>query len=90
MNKMPCTIKNKIRQYNATIIKSAKLCDEIESMLEEYGVPVDNLVGTADEYSDDPQTEALAYINNAECTTEDALEDAIRQIEDVFLWFQNK
>ncbi len=90
MNKMPCTIKNKIRQYNAVIIKSAKLYFELEHMIEEYGVPIDNLIGMADEYNDNPQTEALAYINNAECTTEDALEDAIRQIEDIFLWFQNK
>ncbi|MNW70388.1 hypothetical protein D3C74_496840 [compost metagenome] len=54
--------------------------------LEKYGVPYENLAATVDFHSDDPITEALAYINNCE----GEIEDNIIEIEKVFLYFVNK
>ena len=90
MNKMPYEIKQKIRQYNKAILKAKALEKELVNMIEEYDVPIENFEALADIYGDEPQTEALACINNGECTTEKALESSIREIEEVFLWFVNR
>lgn len=55
-------------------------------MIEQYGVPIENLLALADIYSGEPQTEALAYLHNGECEN---LEETIREIERVFLYFAN-
>lgn len=89
MDKMPYKIKEKARQYNKAILKAVNLQRELENMIEEYGVPIDNLIAIGDIYSEEPQTEALAFIHNGECTTDPALESAIDQIEEVFVWFVN-
>ncbi len=89
LKEMPFEIKEKVRQYNAIIIKEKRLNMELEKVLEEYGVPIKSLVALSDN-DKEPQTEALAHIDNGECTTEPALEDAISQIEEVFLYYANE
>lgn len=89
MNKMPSKIKEKARQYNKAVLKAASLAKELEDMIEEYDVPVDNLIALGSIYGEEPQTEALAFIHNGECTTDSALESAIDQMEEVFVWFVN-
>lgn len=89
MNKMPHEIKQKIRQYNRAVQKASKLAREVDTMFENHNVPIENLIALDNIYSNNMQTEALAYIHNGECTTEMALENAIKQIEDVFLYFVN-
>lgn len=87
---MPYEIKQKLRQYNNAVLKASTLARESEQMIEKYGVPIDNLIAMGYIYSDEPHTEALAFIHNGECATELALEDAISEIEDVFMYFVNK
>lgn len=89
MNKMPYQIKQKIRQYANIQYKAKMLQKEVEDMIESYGVPIDNLIAMANKtYSDDePETEALAFLNNGECSD---IEGTISQIEKVFLYFVNK
>lgn len=89
MNKMPYEIKQKIRQYNKAVLKAKDLSRDVDALIEKYGVPVENLVALTDVFSEDPSTEALAYINNGECTTDGSLEDAISEIEEIFLYFAN-
>lgn len=87
MNKMPYEIKQKIRDYAKIQEKAREKYFEIYKMIESYGVPVDNLLACGNTSIDGPpQTEALAFINNCEC---EDLEDLIKEIEDVFLWFVN-
>lgn len=86
---MPSKIKNKIKQYNNAIQKASKLATELDAMIEEYNVPIDNLIAMATN-GDNPQTEALAYIHNGECTTESSLNEAIAEIEEVFLFYVNE
>ena len=87
MRKMPYEIKQKLRQYANLQMKVARIAKEIDSMIEEYGVPVENLIACGDIYGDEPQTEALAFIHNCEC---DDIEGTIKEIEEVFLYFANK
>ncbi|WP_168898350.1 hypothetical protein [Bacillus sp. ISTL8] len=61
---MPYTLKQKLRQLDKYSKRISTLNQEIMDMVEEYGVPYDNLVATASH--DEIQTEALAFINNAE------------------------
>lgn len=82
MRNMPYEIKQAIRQYANIQIKAAKQYEKIVKMVEEYNVPLENLLATAT--NDLPQTEALAFINNCECGD---LEGSIKEIEEVFLWF---
>ena len=86
MKRMPYEIKQKLRQYANAQIKIRCLALEIDRMIESYGVPLDNLMALADIYSDEPQTEALAYLHNGEC---EDLEETIKEIEKVFLYFVN-
>lgn len=90
MDKIPYKIKEKLRQYNKAVLKASQLADELDAMIEQYGVPIDNLIACDDYYSGNPQTEALAFIHNGECKSETALEEAICEIEEVFLSFVNK
>lgn len=87
MKKMPYEIKQKLRQYANAQIKVSNLAREIDEMMESYDVPVENLVALADIYSDEPQTEALAFLHNGEC---DNIEETIKEIEKIFLYFVNK
>lgn len=86
MKHMPYEIKQKLRQYAKVQTKAVNLSNEICSMIESYGVPIENLVAMDDVYSGKPQTEALAYLNNGECG---CLEETIEEIERVFLYFVN-
>lgn len=86
MKKMPAEIKRKLRQYAKAQIQACQLASEIDSMIEAYDVPIDNLIAMGDIYSDEPQTEALAYLHNGECND---IEGTIAEIERVFLWFVN-
>lgn len=86
MKKMPYEIKQKLRQYANAQIKVSNLAREIDEMIEAYDVPIENLVAMADIYGDEPQTEALAFLHNGEC---DNVENTIKEIEDVFLYFVN-
>lgn len=88
MKQMPYKIKQKLRQYANAQIKVSQLAREIDSMIEEYDVPVENLIAMGDITWDneEPQTEALAFLHNGEC---DNLEQTINDIEEVFLWFVN-
>lgn len=89
MKKMPYLIKQKLRQYANIQYKAKVLQREVEQMIEDYGVPIENLIAMAKIscYSDEPQTEALAFLNNGEC---DNIDETISQIEEVFLYFVNK
>lgn len=86
MKCMPYEIKQKLRQYANAQTKIRNLTLQIDRMIESYGVPLDNLMALADIYSDEPQTEALAYLHNGEC---EDLEETIKEIEKVFLYFAN-
>ncbi|WP_049111841.1 hypothetical protein [Bacillus thuringiensis] len=84
MKTIPYALKQKLRQYDKYNRKAEDLHDEIITMIDEYGVPYDNLVANGD--GTEPQTEALAYINNAEGN----IEENIKEMEEVFLYFANK
>lgn len=88
MKRMPYEIKQKLRQYANVQIKASQLAREIDEMIESYGVPVENLIAMGNNTwdSEEPQTEALAFLHNGEC---DNIEDTISEIEKVFLWFVN-
>lgn len=86
MKKMPYKIKQKLRQYANIQYKAKLLQREVEHMIEEYEVPIENLIADADIYNNEPQTEALAYLHNGECGN---IEQSIKEIEDVFLYFVN-
>ena len=86
MKHMPYEIKQKLRQYAKVQTKARKLSGEVCKMIESYGVPIDNLTAQDDIYSGRPQTEALAYLHNAEC---EDLEETIEEIERIFLYFAN-
>lgn len=82
MKKMPAPLKQKIRQYAKANEKARRLHEEIVQILHEYDVPYDNLVSTNQD-GDEPYTEALAFINNAEGD----IEEDIHEIEKVFVYF---
>lgn len=88
VKQMPYKIKQKLRQYANVQIKASRLAREIDEMIEEYGVTVENLIAMGDTSwnNEEPQTEALAYLHNGEC---DNIEQTIKDIEEVFLWFVN-
>ncbi|WP_306007389.1 hypothetical protein [Bacillus sp. MMSF_3353] len=84
MKTIPYALKQKLRQFDKYNSKAKDLHLEIIAMMDEYEVPYDNLVAMGD--GTEPQTEALAYINNAEGN----IEDNIKEMEEVFLYFANK
>ncbi|MCR2013477.1 hypothetical protein NSB31_27810 [Bacillus cereus] len=84
MKTIPYALKQKLRQFDKYNSKVKDLHHEIMTMIDEYGVPYDNLVANGD--GTEPQTEALAYINNAEGN----IEENIKEMEEVFLYFANK
>lgn len=87
MKAMPYKIKQKLRQYAKVQEKAKNLQREVENMIEEYGVPIENLIACGSTRWDAaPQTEALAFLNNGEC---DDIEGTIKEIEDIFLYFVN-
>lgn len=86
MKKMPYKIKEKLRQYANIQRRAGELQKEVESMIEEYGVPIENLIACVDIYKNEPQTEALAFLHNGEC---DDIEGSIKEIEEIFLYFVN-
>lgn len=87
MKKMPYEIKQEIRCYAKLQMRAYEKYRRIQKLIEEYDVPVDNLLACGDTSFDaPPQTEALAFINNCEC---DDIEGSIKEIEEVFLWFVN-
>lgn len=85
MKSMPYQLKQKLRQYNKAVAKSKMLHDELVREISKYKVPYDYLVANREVFSEHPQTEALAYINNAE----GCIEDNIEEIEKIFLYFTN-
>lgn len=50
MKKMPYEIKQKLRQYANLQIKVAQMAKEIDEMIEEYGVPIENLIAMGNIY----------------------------------------
>jgi hypothetical protein len=87
MKNMPYEIKKKLKQYANIQNKAKYIQRELEEMIESYGVPIENLITCVARDSDEPQTEALAFLNNGEC---DDINGTINQIEEVFLWFVNR
>lgn len=87
MKNMPYEIKKKLKQYANIQNKANIIQRELEEMIESYGVPIENLIACVARDSDEPQTEALAFLNNGEC---DDINGTINQIEEVFLWFVNR
>lgn len=90
MKKMPKSFENKLRRYNRLIIESVKIDRDIQEFLEKSNIPYEHLVATADPDSEEPNTEALAFINNGECEKEENLKDAIERIRQVYEYFVNK
>lgn len=89
MKAMPYEIKQKLRQYAKIQAKATIVSQEIGNMFEKYGVPEDNLMalGSTSWDCEEPQTEAMAFLHNGEC---DNIEETIKDIEKVFLYFVNK
>lgn len=87
MKNMPYEIKKKLKQYANIQNKANIIQRELEEMIESYGVPIENLIACVARDSYEPQTEALAFLNNGEC---DDINGTINQIEEVFLWFVNR
>lgn len=87
---MPKSFERKLRRFNRLIIESVKVDREIQEFLAKEKVPYEHLVATADPYSKEPSTEALAYINNGECRQEESLDDSIESIKEVYEYFVNK
>lgn len=85
MKRMPEKIKVKLRQLQKLHKRAAELDREITKLFEQYGVNTDNLCAMGDSWSSDIQTEALAFITNAEGD----VEENIQEIEEVFLYYVN-
>lgn len=81
---MPYALKQKLRQLDKYSKRISRLNQEIMDMVEEHDVPYDTLVANANH--DEIQTEALAFINNAEGDVESNIKD----VEAVFLHYANK
>lgn len=85
MKSMPYQLKQKLRQYDKAMKKTKFLHDDLVKEFSKYNVPYDYLVANGELFGEHPQTEALAYINNAEGNVEDNIEE----IEKIFLYFTN-
>ncbi|PER55655.1 hypothetical protein CN495_07840 [Bacillus thuringiensis] len=86
IQEMPVELKEKLREFDRHASIAKNLFGEISEMIEDYGVPFDNLVANSDIFSDEPHTEALAYISNSE----GHIEENIAEVEKVFLYYANK
>lgn len=82
---MPYEIKKKLRQYDKAIAKTKSIHDDLVREFEKHNVPYEYLVANGELFGEHPQTEGLAYINNAE----GYIEDNIAEIEKIFLHFTN-
>jgi hypothetical protein len=83
MIEMPNYIKVKLRRL-AKLYKDVSLLDnELREIFEKYNVDVENLSAIG---NGEFQTEALAFITNAEGD----IEKNISEIEEVFLYYTNK
>jgi hypothetical protein len=80
---MPAELKRKLRRLQGLYMTARDLDFEISAIFEKYGVNPDNLCASGD---GEMQTEALAFITNAE----GHIEDNIKEIEMVFLHYANK
>lgn len=81
MNKMPYEIKQKLRQLANNRLRGSKISRELDLLFRKHRLDsedVDRFCAISDIA---PNTEALAYIENAEGNTE----DSINRIEEVFL-----
>ena len=83
MKQMPSTLKTKLRRLQDVYMKARILEKEVNEIIESYGVDLDCLCACN---TDDMNTEALAYISYGEGN----IEDNIRSIEEVFLYYVNK
>lgn len=83
MNKMPESIKSKLRKLQEIKEKGQQLEFSIKEDFEKYGVDIENLSGIG---SGDISTEAFTYITYAEGD----VEESIKLIEEVFLHYANK
>lgn len=83
---MPHVLKQKLRRYDRLNSQAKELHGEISAILDEYEVPYEHLTAMNDHWSTEPSTEALAFINNSEGD----IENNIKDIEEVFLYFVNK
>lgn len=83
MKSMPKEIKQKLRQLHKAHVKSRELEAEVQLLFDEYNVDTNDFRAIG---NGEVQTEALAYISNAE----GGIEDSIKQIEEVFLYYVNK
>lgn len=87
MKQMPIKIKNKLRQMGLAAGKVKTYECEVVDIFEEYGIDISKLDATrSDIYSNEPSTEAFAFISNAEGN----IEEDIKEIEEVFLYYVNK
>lgn len=85
MKSMPYPLKQKLRQYDKAVRNAKVLHEELSKEFSKYNVPYDYLVANGDNFGEHPQTEGLAYVNNAE----GYIEDNIKEIEKIFLYFTN-
>lgn len=85
MKSIPYQLKQKLRQYDKAVRKAKVLHEELSKEFSKYNVPYDYLVANGDDFGEHPQTEGLAYVNNAEGN----IEDNIEEIEKIFLYFTN-
>jgi len=83
MKQMPSTLKTKLRRLQDVCMKAKTLEREVTEIIESYGVDLDCLCACN---TDDMSTEALTHISYGE----GGVEDNIRSIEEVFLYYVNK
>lgn len=83
MKEMPKSLKNEIRKLQKAYEKAKYLELKVNTDIESYGVDPEFLNAIK---IDDRNTEALAFVTNAEGD----IEDNISEIEEVFLYHVNK
>lgn len=84
MRIMPQKIKNKIKQLQKAATKTKSIERELYSMLELYKIDPDVLLGNSN--PDEVYTEALSFVVYGE----GEVEENIKEIEKVFLYYVNK
>lgn len=88
---MPKEVKAKLREYARAQQKASDLHRWLFTRFAMDGVPYENLTATTGERliadEKEPVTEGLAFINNCEI---DNLNETIKSIENVYLYFVNK
>jgi len=83
MKKMPENLKKKLIKLYKLNKEAQELDNQINEIFKDYGVDTDNLCAVGE---GELQTEALAFITNAEGNVEENIEE----IEKVFLYYVNK